>query len=91
MQDFGKPQPTPITKKDNPRNVSSSSKDEHEAILESLWDDDALLKMSESWNDVMEEMSKEDPNLIRGKEIPNIQNIWNIRNRHFFGCQKNRT
>ena len=51
-------------KKDNVESEKSNPKDEQEAILESLWDEDALLKMSESWDDVMKEMSKEDPNLM---------------------------
>ena len=58
LQDFGK---TPEPKK---RTFKCESAGDEEPDLNELLNDDALLKMSEGWNEVLKEMSSEDPSLM---------------------------
>ena len=37
---------------------------ETDPLYDTLMNDDALLKMTEGWNEVLQEMSNEDPNLM---------------------------
>ena len=56
LQDFGK--------KPEPKKTPFQATGNQEPDLNELLNDDALLKMSEGWNEVLKEMSNEDPSLM---------------------------
>jgi len=44
--------------------ATKAEKSEKDPLYDALMNDDALLKMTEGWNEVLEEISHEDPNLM---------------------------
>lgn len=76
LEDFDKPVPstesTTVTKAGNDSEVEPHPASVHapgnnpnnDPLFEALWKDDSLLKMADGFSDVLEQMSKEDPEMM---------------------------